>query len=135
MHGVVHGASMVQSNKPEIPACKAGLFAFFPSVRAAVSLVKGLCDFRYCVPGTSQMNMEAIMATNEYKEDSTGIWTVARIAAHLGVDRHRIEYLIDARRIKPIARAGIARIFGSGDVERLAREIQKIDAVRRGGAL
>ncbi|MBO6739196.1 MAG: hypothetical protein JJ916_04985 [Phycisphaerales bacterium] len=63
------------------------------------------------------------------------LWTVARIASHLGVDRHRIEYLIDARGISPIARAGIARIFAPADVDRLAREIEKIDAEREGGAL
>jgi predicted transcriptional regulator len=63
------------------------------------------------------------------------LWTVARIATHLGVDRHRIEYLIDARGIKPIARAGIARIFAPADVERLAREISKINAEREGGVL
>lgn len=63
------------------------------------------------------------------------LWTVARIASHLGVDRHRIEYLIDARGIKPIARAGIARIFAPADVERLAREIEKINTEREGGAL
>ena len=63
------------------------------------------------------------------------LWTVARIAAHLSVDRHRIEYLIDSRGIKPIARAGIARIFAPADVERLSREIEKIESHRQGGAL
>lgn len=67
------------------------------------------------------------------------LWTVARIAAHLSVDRHRIEYLIDSRGIKPIARAGIARIFAPADVDRLEREIKKIDAERqthsKGGVL
>ena len=63
------------------------------------------------------------------------LWTVARIAAYLGVDRHRIEYLIDARGIKPIARAGIARIFAPADVDRLTHEIAKINADREGGAL
>lgn len=63
------------------------------------------------------------------------LWTVARIAAHLSVDRHRIEYLIDSRGIKPIARAGIARIFAPADVERLSREIEKIESQRQGGAL
>ncbi|MFG0246375.1 MAG: hypothetical protein ACF8MF_10060 [Phycisphaerales bacterium JB052] len=65
----------------------------------------------------------------------TTLWTVARIASHLGVDRHRIEYLIDARGIKPIARAGIARIFAPADVDRLRAEIEKINAEREGGAL
>lgn len=68
------------------------------------------------------------------KPEST-LWTVARIAAHLSVDRHRIEYLIDARGIEPIARAGIARIFAPADVDRLEREIKKIDAERHGGVL
>ncbi|MBO6514563.1 MAG: hypothetical protein JJ974_11420, partial [Phycisphaerales bacterium] len=63
------------------------------------------------------------------------LWTVARIAAHLSVDRHRIEYLIESRGIKPIARAGIARIFAPADVDRLTREIRRIDSQRQGGAL
>ncbi|MGJ8635581.1 MAG: hypothetical protein ACSHX5_01865 [Phycisphaerales bacterium] len=63
------------------------------------------------------------------------LWTVARIAAHLSVDRHRIEYLIDSRGIKPIARAGIARIFAPADVDRLKNEIERIDSQRQGGAL
>ena len=63
------------------------------------------------------------------------LWTVARIASHLGVDRHRIEYLIDARGITPIARAGIARIFTPTDVDLLAREIERINTEREGGAL
>ena len=65
----------------------------------------------------------------------TTLWTVARIASHLGVDRHRIEYLIDARGIKPIARAGIARIFAPADADRLRVEIEKINTEREGGAL
>ena len=65
----------------------------------------------------------------------TTLWTVARIASHLGVDRHRIEYLIDARGISPIARAGIARIFAPSDVDRLRVEIKRINAQREGGAM
>jgi hypothetical protein len=65
----------------------------------------------------------------------TTLWTVARIASSLDVDRHRIEYLIDARGIEPIDRAGVARVFAASDVDRIAREIARIDAERRGGAL
>lgn len=61
------------------------------------------------------------------------LWTVARIAAHLGVQRHRIEYLIDKRCIKPLDRAGIARVFSSADVQRLAQEIVRIERERDGG--
>ncbi|MDX9912006.1 MAG: hypothetical protein RBS39_09255 [Phycisphaerales bacterium] len=59
-------------------------------------------------------------------------WTVARIAAHLGVDRHRVEYLIDARGIRPTARVGIARVFASEDVAYLGSELARIAAAREG---
>ncbi len=79
--------------------------------------------------------MDAENNTIGYQIPEDTLWTVARIAAHLSVDRHRIEYLINARGIQPVARAGIARIFAPADVKRLTREIQKIDSERQGGAL
>ena len=39
------------------------------------------------------------------------LWTVSRIAEHLGAPRHRILYIIEDRNIRPMARAGIARVF------------------------
>ena len=63
------------------------------------------------------------------------LWTVARIAEHLEVARHRVEYVIDSRCIAPIARAGIARVFDRRDVDRIAHELRRIEADREGVSL
>jgi hypothetical protein len=63
------------------------------------------------------------------------LWTVARIADHLGVARHRVEYVIDSRGIKPLATAGIARVFDRRDVDLIGHAIERIDAEREGVAL
>ena len=63
------------------------------------------------------------------------LWTVARIAEHLEVARHRVEYVIDSRSIKPIDRAGIARVFDRRDVDLIAHELRRIEANREGVAL
>ena len=60
------------------------------------------------------------------------IWTVARIADHLEVARHRVEYVIDTRGIKPIDRAGIARVFDGRDVDLIGNALRRIDADREG---
>ena len=62
------------------------------------------------------------------------IWTVARIAEHLGVARHRVEYVIDSRCLAPIARAGIARLFDRQDVDLIAHELRRIQAEREGAS-
>jgi hypothetical protein len=67
--------------------------------------------------------------------NSETLWTVARIAAQHGVARHRVEYLIEARGIKPIDRAGIARVFSTTDVERIGSELERINPERNGGDL
>ena len=65
--------------------------------------------------------------------NTTGtLWTVTRIAAHLRVARHRVEYVVDNRGIRPVARAGIARIYAPSDVERIIQEIRRMDAERGG---
>lgn len=57
-------------------------------------------------------------------------WTVSRIASRLGVDRHRVEYVIESRGIAPIGRAGIARVYSDVDVNRIVSEVQRIDTRR-----
>jgi hypothetical protein len=64
--------------------------------------------------------------------ESETIWTVARIAEHLGVARHRVEYVIDTRGIRPLGTAGIARVFDPRDVEMVRREMTRIEAEREG---
>lgn len=60
------------------------------------------------------------------------LWTVARIAEHLEVARHRVEYVIDSRGITPIGRAGIARMFDRRGVDLIAHELRRIEANREG---
>ncbi len=60
------------------------------------------------------------------------LWTVARIAEHIGVSRHRVEYVIDTRGIRPIDRAGIARVFDTEHVAVVASVIARMDAERKG---
>ena len=62
-------------------------------------------------------------------------WTVARIAEHLEVARHRVEYVIDSRCIAPIGRAGIARVFDRREVNLIAHELRRIEADRQGVSL
>ncbi len=63
------------------------------------------------------------------------LWTVGRIAEHLKVARHRVEYVIDSRSITPIDRAGIARVFDRRDVDLIAHELRRIKADREGGSI
>jgi len=58
------------------------------------------------------------------------IWTVARIAEKLKVQRHRVEYVLDSRGIEPIGRAGIARIYSEDTVDRVASELTRMVSLR-----
>ena len=61
-------------------------------------------------------------------------WTVQRIADHLSVARHRVEYVIKARGIAPVDRAGIARLFSSEAVQQIEWELQQIQQLREGAS-
>ena len=50
--------------------------------------------------------------------------TVGVIAHELGVPLHRVEYIIRARGIAPVGRAGNARVFSDADVQRIAAELR-----------
>jgi uncharacterized protein (UPF0261 family) len=65
-------------------------------------------------------------------KQSENLWTVARIANHLNVARHRVEYVIVTRGIAPIDRAGIARVFDSSDIPIIAKSLHQIAAEREG---
>ena len=67
-------------------------------------------------------------------DTSETLWTVARIADHFKVARHRVEYIIDTWPIRPIGTAGIARVFDPRDVELIGQELRRIDAEREGGS-
>jgi|GEM_PF-1442717 len=70
------------------------------------------------------------MAKKNQTHDGTLIWTVARIAEYLGVQRHRVEYVLDSRGIEPIDRAGIARVYSEDAVDRVASELVRIVSLR-----
>ncbi len=77
--------------------------------------------------GPTETFAEPTMATT-----TEHLWTVARIAEHLNVPRHRVEYLIETRRINPTDRAGQARVFDPLDVYLIASELRRIEADREG---
>jgi DNA-binding transcriptional MerR regulator len=61
----------------------------------------------------------------------TMLLTVGEIARQLGEPIHRVEYLVRARNLQPVSRAGIARVFTQADVQLIASEIRRIGAGRR----
>ena len=58
--------------------------------------------------------------------------TVGVISVELHVPVHRIEYVIRSRDIRPLARAGNARVFSDADVKIIAEELQRIRGRQRG---
>ena len=66
--------------------------------------------------------------------DANKIWTVTRIAERVKAPRHRVEYIIETRGINPVGTAGIARVFDERDVDRIDRELRRMDEEQGGGA-
>jgi hypothetical protein len=60
--------------------------------------------------------------------------TVGEIARRLAEPVHRIEYILRTRNIRPAGIAGNSRVYAEADVERIAAELQGIDARKDGGA-
>ena len=56
--------------------------------------------------------------------------TVGEIGRRLGQPVHRVEYVVRARHIRPISRAGNARVFADADVQLIAGELRRIDLER-----
>jgi len=63
---------------------------------------------------------------------TTPLASVGEIARRLGEPVWRIEYLIRARNISPIGRAGNARIFSEEAVSFIASELRRIDREKGG---
>jgi hypothetical protein len=59
--------------------------------------------------------------------------TVGEIARRTGSPVHRIEYIIRSRKFRPARIAGNCRIFSDEAVQRIAAELERINA-RKGGA-
>ena len=58
--------------------------------------------------------------------------TVGEIARRLGVPVHRIEYVIRSRDVRPVSRAGNARVFTDADITYIRSELRRIDEEREG---
>ena len=58
--------------------------------------------------------------------------TVGEIARRLNLPLHRVEYVIGARNIQPVGRAGNSRVFSEAAVDRIASECRRMDAERTG---
>ena len=58
-------------------------------------------------------------------------WTVGAISLRLGQPRLRVNYVIESRKIEPIARVGGYRLFGYQAVHAITRALQGIDQRRR----
>jgi hypothetical protein len=58
---------------------------------------------------------------------TTGL-TVGEIARQAGVPVHAVQYVARARRVKPIGRAGAARLFSEADAALILAELRKIDS-------
>lgn len=58
------------------------------------------------------------------------VLTIGEIARRVGVELHRVDYIVRSRQIEPLARAGNSRIFSVGAAERIAWELRRIDAER-----
>jgi hypothetical protein len=56
--------------------------------------------------------------------------TVGEIARREGVPIHRVEYLIRARDIRPIGRAGSAFIYSEADADLITAELRRIRGER-----
>jgi len=59
--------------------------------------------------------------------------TIGKLAEELGVPIERVRYILATRpHIKPIARAGLTRLYNRNGLEAIRRELQAI--AERGGA-
>lgn len=56
------------------------------------------------------------------------LWTLTRIAEHLGVPTHRVRYIVNSRGIVPVDRAGIARVFDDSSVQMIGSILNEQDS-------
>jgi len=75
-----------------------------------------------------------MLDTALHRQVPTRALTVGEIAVRLGQPVHRIEYVIDSRRLRPMAWAGHARIFSESDLQFIESVLHRMDADREGSA-
>ena len=61
---------------------------------------------------------------------SEDLVTLGELARRMGVAEHRLAYIITSRRIEPVMRAGILRLFSAAIIPRLQQELDAIDAAK-----
>ena len=57
--------------------------------------------------------------------------TIGQLVAKLSVPRHRVQYLLDHRGIKPAGRVGTYRMYPPGVVSVLRVELERIEQGKR----
>lgn len=67
-------------------------------------------------------------------KESDCMLTIGEIARRVKQPIWRVEYIIRDRRIRPIGRAGNARVFTDSDVAYISSELSRIDAEKGGVA-
>lgn len=58
--------------------------------------------------------------------DTSPLMTVGRVAEHLGVPLHRVEYAIVSRQVRPAGRAGNLRLFDAEGVRQIAEALESV---------
>lgn len=61
------------------------------------------------------------------------LWTIGAIAAEAEQPLHRVEYLVRARNIAPIGRAGRLRVFSEETARQIVNELRSTTAAEREG--
>ncbi len=97
-----------------------------PFVTTCLSYV--MCDTAYSRRRTNQSNVREREVT--VSVSAPLMLTIGEIARRLGEPVHRIEYVIRARLICPIGRAGNARVFAEEALEAIATELERIGATK-----
>jgi hypothetical protein len=57
------------------------------------------------------------------------VWSIGRIAKHLGVDPHRVRYAIESRGVPSIGKCGNVNAYDDAGVEQIR---QALEAIERG---
>ncbi len=70
------------------------------------------------------------MTTGENTMTISDAKTVGQIARDLGEPEHRVKHVVNSRRIEPLGRVGIIRLYGPAAVDRVRQALRDIDARR-----
>jgi hypothetical protein len=57
------------------------------------------------------------------------LFTLTEIARTLGVERHRVDYVVSAYEVEPVRRVGIARLFDRTGLEQVKRSLLPLPSI------